>query len=277
MCVIIYKKAGVDISDSMLEGAWKSNSDGFGAMFPKDGELFIMKSHQKETKVLKAIKEKLGDKYKATPIVFHARIKTSGKVNLVNTHPFYIEDSSVGIAHNGILMDFSKLKENAEYSDTYLFVSSILKKMPSGFQNIPAFLYLIEKAAGTSKFAIMDAKGTVKLINENGGWWIQDNKVWVSNKSYEWPRYEYKSSSIETPSSGRSNLVNYTTSETMNAYQLNSYLNTTKKHCLKCGMTLIGYSERNDVYCSHCDLLDGFIRQFGRPELPEVTTIHTEA
>lgn len=112
MCVIIYKKAEIELSKKTLEDACTKNPDGLGIAY-RDGNLWQVKKTLKPTtdKITKLCKLLEGKES-----VIHARIATSGGVTLRNVHPFF--DTDFMLFHNGIISSLNGIDDNQ--SDTQL-------------------------------------------------------------------------------------------------------------------------------------------------------------
>jgi hypothetical protein len=156
-------------------------------MFAEDKELKIQKGFFNFEKFYKAYK-----KHEAKKCVIHFRIKTHGKVDETNCHPFYI-NNSMGFVHNGTITGFG----NDTFSDTIQFNEGILQKLVGKWGNLALFqdpiVDLIENRIGWSKLIMLDRHGNHKIFNEEKGEW--DNGVWYSNKSYQLaPKYPVQTS-----------------------------------------------------------------------------------
>ena len=156
-------------------------------MFAEDKELKIQKGFFNFEKFYKAYK-----KHEAKKCVIHFRIKTHGKVDETNCHPFYI-NNSMGFVHNGTITGFG----NDTFSDTIQFNEGILQKLVGKWGNLSLFqdpiVDLIENRIGWSKLIMLDRHGNHKIFNEEKGEW--DNGVWYSNKSYQpAPKYPVQTS-----------------------------------------------------------------------------------
>lgn len=182
MCIAIYKPAGYDVEEEKLKIAQENNPDGCGFAYinvDNNGtrRIKIRKSMDYEgflSKYKKALKDNPD-----SPFIIHFRIKTQGKVDIDNCHPFRITKDLV-FMHNGIItgLTYSKFK-----SDTRMFNEEILRTLPKDWINNKAVKFLIEDFIGNSKLVFMDVNGKVRIFNEGKGHW--KDGVWFSNKSYE--------------------------------------------------------------------------------------------
>lgn len=182
MCIAIYKPAGKTITKDVLKVCFDNNSDGAGFAYVNtdyhgnrrlrvykymDFEPFYEK-YEKYTRLMPE-----------SPFVIHFRIKTHGKKDIANCHPFVIDHDTVFI-HNGII---SGVGHDAEMSDTRLFNREILQKLPKLWYKNDAIIKLVEDFIGLSKLVVLDVDGTAKIINESKGVWHED--IWWSNETFK--------------------------------------------------------------------------------------------
>jgi len=179
MCIAIYKPEDVTISKASLERCFDANPDGAGFMFAEDNKLHIHKGYFKFKSFYKAYKE-----HETKQALVHFRIKTHGKTDKTNCHPFLVNDG-LGFIHNGIISGYGDDK----LSDTIQFNNAILKKIVKKHGSMGLFddpmQELIENVIGYSKLVFLDKKGNFNIMNEDKGHWY--NKVWYSNDSYKKP------------------------------------------------------------------------------------------
>lgn len=186
MCIAIFKPADKSLDPAVLEQCWTSNSDGAGFMHVQDNNLVIEKGFMDYDKFLEAY-----DKVKDKKLVLHFRIRTHGKTDEENTHPFRIGDN-LAFVHNGIISAIDT-KSKPDYSDTFHFNEQILQqlwKSDHQFIRKPHFQKLIAGTIGYSKLIFMDNKERVTIINPEKGVW--EDGIWYSNSSYELPKPRYK-------------------------------------------------------------------------------------
>lgn len=177
MCIAIYKPASKSISKKRLQQCYNSNPDGAGFMYAENKQLHIHKGYFNFDKFYKDFKE-----HKNKKCVIHFRIKTHGKIDKTNCHPFNINDS-LGFVHNGIISGFG----NNTHSDTIQFNEKILQKLVGKWGNLALFedpiVDLIEGRIGWSKLIMLDRHNNHKIFNEEKGEW--NGGVWYSNTSYK--------------------------------------------------------------------------------------------
>ncbi len=183
MCLIIARYAGKHVKQRYLKAAWEANDDGAGIMFTHNRQVHILKGLMTLEDFMTAWKSVPED----LPTVAHFRIRTHGKSDKDNTHPFEVFPGQLGLAHNGIL----PIKAEGDMSDTATFVDLVLKKLPVGWHRSPAMLHLIDGYCGTgNKLALLDAKGKITIVNEEAG--QVEEGVWYSNYSFRgWNRTAY--------------------------------------------------------------------------------------
>jgi len=196
MCMIAWKPKGVSIPKEYLFNAFLENPDGCGFMYPLEGKLVIEKPFYKYDDFITRYIEVI-EKYNNPPVVLHFRLVASGDKSDENTMPMYVKEDKLGVCHNGVISEFSEWGEmwdakkgkKVSYviteglSDTYRFNEEILKKLPRGFLNNEAVMYLLEYlTGGWNKLTFMDGNGKVWFLNKDEGHWHK--RVWYSSKSY---------------------------------------------------------------------------------------------
>lgn len=180
MCIAILKTKDGIITDDILRNCFKNNPNGSGVAYVHNNQLYVVKGIFNVDEFIDTVHkaESLSDNGN---ILIHCRISTSGLIDVDNSHPHVVNDSTVMI-HNGILdIDVPK---NSKKSDTVLFIERYLKDLPIDFIYNKAILKLIEDKIGASnKFIFLNTNGDYAIVNESAGHWISG--VWYSNYSYE--------------------------------------------------------------------------------------------
>lgn len=193
MCIAIYKPQDKILSQETLKECYDSNPDGAGFMYAQNKKLHIEKGFFSYDSFYKAYKE-----HEHKQAVIHFRIKTHGKIDTTNCHPFAV-NNAIGFVHNGIINGFG----DTNHSDTIGFNNAILQPLVHKWGNLALFqdpiIDLIEGRIGYSKLVFLDRHGNHKIMNEGKGVW--DDGVWYSNNSYKpyvapvtaslWPSEEY--------------------------------------------------------------------------------------
>jgi len=177
MCIAIYKPEGKVIPYATLKECYDSNPDGAGFMYAEDKVLHIQKGFFSLKSFYKAYKE---HEHKQT--VLHFRIKTHGKIDATNCHPFAV-NNSIGFVHNGVISGFG----DADHSDTIGFNNGVLQPLVNKWGNLSLFQDpikdLIESRIGYSKLIFLDRHGNHHIFGEKKGEW--DDGIWYSNTSYQ--------------------------------------------------------------------------------------------
>lgn len=177
MCIAIYKPADKILSEATLKECYDANPDGAGFMYAQNKKLHIEKGFFSYDSFYKAFKE-----HEHKQAVIHFRIKTHGKIDTTNCHPFAV-NNAIGFVHNGIINGFG----DANHSDTIGFNNAILQPLVHKWGNLALFqdpiIDLIEGRIGYSKLVFLDRHGNHKIMNEGKGVW--DDGVWYSNNSYK--------------------------------------------------------------------------------------------
>ena len=158
-------------------------------MYADSGTLHVHKGFMGWSGFLRAWK-----KHQDKKAVLHFRIRTHGKTDAANTHPFQVGES-LAFVHNGTIGNVSI--DDKDFSDTYHFNTKLMKKL---YKSDRRFIFkehyqeLVEAYIGWSKLIFLDSKGNHVIVNESKGKW--DDEVWYSNESYK--RRTYASSSPST-------------------------------------------------------------------------------
>ena len=177
MCIAIYKPEGKVLSQATLKECYDSNPDGAGFMYAEDKKLHIQKGFFSYDSFYKAYKH-----HENKQAVLHFRIKTHGKIDTTNCHPFAV-NNSLAFVHNGVISGFG----DVNHSDTIGFNHGVLQPLVNKWGNLALFqdpiIDLIEGRIGYSKLIFLDRHGNHKIMNEGKGVW--DDDVWYSNTSYK--------------------------------------------------------------------------------------------
>jgi len=187
MCIIACKNSSLPFwSDETIKTMFDRNPDGAGLMFRKaDGTVHIEKGFFDVKGLLAYVHKNIKQLAKAD-VVMHFRIKTSGKKDALNCHPYPVwqnnlstsVDVKLGMAHNGILDGYG-WRGNEEINDTQVFINEIVKQLPHSFLRNKGIVSLIKKAIGTNKLAFLDDEG-IHVIGD----FIEDGGYLYSNSSY---------------------------------------------------------------------------------------------
>ena len=180
MCVIALHKPDKRIEYDDMLMMQMHNPNGMGLMF-SDGEKLIVKKYvdEKDFDVF-YLDYEAACKIAKSPIVVHFRMATHGKRDLDNTHPFLVNEN-LGFVHNGILS--IHVPKDSPQSDTSLFNTEILQKLPPDFIFQKHLLNLIDMSIGNDKIVFMTNNGTYAILNEAAGKW--ENGIWYSNMYWQ--------------------------------------------------------------------------------------------
>lgn len=187
MCIAIFKPASKVISKDYLRNAFENNSDGAGFLVhdPKANELLCYKGFFKFRDFWNKYSQ-----FSRMKCIIHFRIRTSGKRDEPNCHPFMV-NANLGFIHNGVI-SINRPKEC--FSDTWHFnqrIRHFLEKVPFAWEkdSLRRFFDKIGSkeyssiGLGGSKFIFMDSNGKHAIFNEKAGTW--EDGVWYSNTSYK--------------------------------------------------------------------------------------------
>ena len=169
MCIAIMKSAKKKITKATLQRCYDANPDGAGFMYAENKELNVQKGFFTFKEFYKEYKP-----HENKQVLLHFRIKTHGKIDKNNCHPFLV-NNSLGFIHNGIITGYGDDKQ----SDTIDFNKSILQKIVAKHGNNSLFddpmVELIENVIGYSKLVFLDRHGNYKIMNEGKGEWNYNN------------------------------------------------------------------------------------------------------
>jgi hypothetical protein len=187
MCIIAVKVSGASHpTDEVLQQMWSRNPDGAGIAYPDvNGGISVVKGLMKFADFRAAMQPLLDLPAKDIFYMLHFRIGTHGSKDEANTHPFWVKDGKVAMAHNGIL-PYQKLVEYGKgRSDTSAFTEDILTKLPDGWYMERPWQHLVEEyMGGGNKVAVIEPRGVV-LLNKSG--WYEDKETGLiySNMGYQ--------------------------------------------------------------------------------------------
>lgn len=199
MCIIAVRPKNKTISEDTFRNCFENNPDGCGFMYVKNGTVYGKKGIMTFKDFLKENKRIPKD----VTVVYHFRIQTHGGVTPKLTHPFPLSNNfekmhklewwnEYGVAHNGI---FSSVKAPEDESDTEVFIANVLKplqELTKIKQNMLTDKYyddIITSAVGSSKLAIMDKTGFVKMYGY--GWVNGADGCYYSNSTYSYTKSSY--------------------------------------------------------------------------------------
>jgi len=247
MCIAILNTKQTTLKKQLLKNCWENNGDGAGMLYiDNDNQLKVFK----EMKNFNTFYNKYIDvrqKYGKRNIVLHFRISTHGKINETNCHPFLVDDD-LGFVHNGMIYNAPTSKD---YSDTYMFNETMLKKFKPGFEHDEIVLDLLADYIGMgSKLVFLNSNDEWAIVNEEAGHW--NLGCWFSNSSYKqvnnWVDFggiKKSKSSYKSPTPTFDRTFHWTSNE--------NYISAHQSHyCMNCDMMLSGVKELEDGMCAWC-------------------------
>ena len=179
MCIAVLNKTGI-IQKDTFDIMYENNTDGIGFAFADGTNVQIYKTLKDVDKLYEqyATKRK-NNKY---PFLIHARIKTHGKTDLQNVHPFLVF-KDMALIHNGIV-DAPNVEPSK--SDTWHLVQWIrcLKNPYNIFVDGSMESAWMDVMVGSyNKVAVLRGNGQYKIFGEKLGHWNKKN--WYSNNTYK--------------------------------------------------------------------------------------------
>ena len=260
MCIIVCCPPGLMFSHKHIDVCWNNNPNGAGYMFSRGKKLYVKKGYF-DLDSFKQDYTKDFNRTKKSRFVLHFRIATHGGVSKDTCHPFVIHDD-LAFCHNGTI---SAQDANTEkgISDTMAFRDNVLSILPPDFLDNDGMVELIEEYSGGSKYAFMDSKGVVNILNghlgneTNDGFWMSntgwkitrhkfnDNRKWDYDK-HRWVEKDNKEKIIHLP--------NPKISGPLTEYKCPT--------CSKCGELIWHEKERQSGKCFTCKAkyIEGFSR-----------------
>lgn len=176
------------LNDDQLADMYRSNKDGFGVMFAKDGMLHTNKGIGTVADWIAFYR-----KYEDVDAAFHLRMRTHGHIDLTNCHPYDVYGFEEGqeytvpmaLMHNGVLR-FNNTKDLSK-SDTWHYIRDWLRPLlddqPKLMFNATFQKLIADHIGPSNKFCVMDNEGNMAVINRQAG--TEWNGMWFSN-TYAW-------------------------------------------------------------------------------------------
>lgn len=177
MCMIAWIPAKAATPWEMLADGGKANPDGVGVMWAYDGRLNVRRSTD-----VRRVWDFLTEVPIGVGCAVHFRLATHGRINKRNCHPYRVTEN-VYLMHNGIL----PLKDSRDIeSDTGLFAKRILRPLlldaPHLYGTVGLDRMLRLAGGSSNKFLLMHASGSVRIINEEAGFW--EDGCWFSSRPW---------------------------------------------------------------------------------------------
>ena len=165
MCVIIYKKKGVEMPDyEILRSAHEANPNGCGFCTPnKSYRGLSFKQFMREIRKVDT----------EEPCLIHFRLATNGSVKKKNCHPFYDGATDTWFMHNGIL----NVRTYKDMTDSEIaFRENILPYIRTYGLDSYMVDSVVKHLIGYSRFAFMQGD-EVKLFGD----FVEVENVYYSN------------------------------------------------------------------------------------------------
>jgi predicted glutamine amidotransferase len=200
MCIIIAKRAGVNLDLQELKDAAKTaslhNCHGTGfAVKRENSENIILSKGYKYYEVALETLEKMKIQ-KGDELMFHMRYATAGEVDVENCHPYVVADNlkdilvdeavitnNAVVSHNGTFDYYTDKKSN--YSDTVHYVKEYLSEegVLESMRNIEyASYYQMYRLMGNNKLCIIHPD--VNLDMDTFGYWNMRKKESLIYSNY---------------------------------------------------------------------------------------------
>lgn len=164
----------------LLENLMKRNKDGLGAMYATSKNLLrTPKIVPQDLAAAKAFIRQLPDDDRN--LVIHFRMKTSGKIDHDNAHPFPVIENEVAMTHNGILSYPTKSDETM--CDTRHYIRDIVRpqlELCPALMFSQAWLWLVGAEIGSNRFVLMNRHGEMAFVNKHTGY--EFDGMWFANK-----------------------------------------------------------------------------------------------
>jgi predicted glutamine amidotransferase len=217
MCIIIAKNKSDRLPTyEELLNSFEYNSDGAGFMYTQRGKVVIDKGYMKFSDFIKRYNQlcKEFHDFKNKSLVIHCRIGTSSGNTPANTHPYPITnkekelhklkfETDLGMAHNGIIRDYTPTWTKPTTNDTQEFILKYVYNLYNHWNDFYKNRFILEglSAITNSKLAFLDKDDNLYLV----GYFVEDNGLNFSNtsyKSYRSSTYNYGYSSVHKTDKG---------------------------------------------------------------------------
>jgi hypothetical protein len=201
-------------------------------MYPCEGKVLIQKgffAFKEFWASWEKTHARIGD---STPVVFHFRISTSGRLDKTNCHPHRIA-GDLAFVHNGVLFSVDK---KSKVSDTIIYRDRYLHGLTGKDLEKRGVFRLIANHIGRgNKFVFLNGAGKYVICNESAGVW--DDGLWYSNSTYKYRPTLF--------SSGFPDHLTGMWDEEWDEFPFEGY-------CLECGQPLKGDIENWLGICDQC-------------------------
>jgi len=179
MCIAIVKPEGKWITKETLAECFRSNPHGAGYAKIVQTEAGPKVEITKGFFSFDKFWESYSGSVSADDIaLLHFRIKTSGKQDEANCHPFAIDNGA--LIHNGPCLNRTHCSGDKDMSDTAQFADKFVKTWD--YDKVSELQPFIEAFIGSEKVAFLFNDGRYVICNEQNGLW--EKGVWYSNTSF---------------------------------------------------------------------------------------------
>lgn len=180
MCLAVLVGPDGTMTKDQFKNAWEKNSHGGGVVFIRDDKFWFVKSLSSYEEIWNGFEEGIKTRDKGTSIMVHFRLATHGSKTIKNTHPFFLNNFSMAMIHNGVL----SIETDKDRTDSEQFGIEFLGPMEkAGVLDNDILIKSVERYIGGSKIAILRIGKKPIILNERCGHWVDD--VWFSNNSYK--------------------------------------------------------------------------------------------
>lgn len=192
MCMLCVIPPNTIPSRNKLENSALNNPHGFGfaIVVPEENRIICERTMDADESINRFLE--LRQRYMSGYALWHARIATSGNIDVSNCHPFLVPDKeypeTTYVAHNGMLDVHEEVGEAR--SDTRIFAEDLLPAIGgvTALDNTQVF-NLIDEFTHGSKVAVITihpkAQYQLYMFHENAGNWDKETGVWWSNNTCE--------------------------------------------------------------------------------------------
>jgi len=156
MCSILGLSSNHDVAPTIVESLKKMEYRGYdsvGVAVKDESNISVKKGVGKVNAVNEEIQM---DKLSGHTGIGHTRWATHGGVTVENSHPHLCNSGSVGVVHNGIIENYSELRQDLEQNHNVIFKSS------TDTEVIPNLLQVYFEKSHDPKRAIMDTVRRLK-------------------------------------------------------------------------------------------------------------------
>lgn len=165
------------------------NQDGAGIMTAHDGKVHTHVSLDGPSAMYTQYMQMYRE---GVPMFLHYRMKTHGKIDLDNTHPYLVyrweNGKELWMMHNGVLTTGNKT--NPDMSDTWHFIQERLQELsrdyPKWFMNVELLEWL-GKFIGNNRFVLLDSDGDYGIVNYQQ-WTEYDDHLYSNTYAWDFPR-----------------------------------------------------------------------------------------